>query len=69
MSSVGVWTKTIAEAVDVIERYEAIMGKDDMKVTVRAALGRSEAESCTSETLVRINGALDQLDRRLNRLE
>jgi hypothetical protein len=61
--------KSVAEAVDVIERYEAIMGKDDRKVTFRAASGRSETESCTMEVLENITGLLDQFDRRLNRLE
>jgi hypothetical protein len=39
--------ETIAEAVDVIERYESIMGRDEEKVPVRATSGQPKSESCT----------------------
>jgi hypothetical protein len=65
--------KTIAEAVDVIERYESIMGKEEeKKVPVRAATGQPDQGNNMTNIvteLSRVTGALDQFDRRLNRFE
>jgi hypothetical protein len=65
--------KTIAEAVDVIERYESIMGKEEKKkIPVRAATGQPDQGNNMTNIvteLSRVTGALDQFDRRLSRLE
>jgi hypothetical protein len=65
--------ETIAEAVDVIERYESIMWKgEEKKVPVRAVSGQPDQGNDMANIMAelsKINGAQDHLRQRVNRLE
>jgi hypothetical protein len=61
---------TISEAIDVIERYESIMGKDEKKTTVRAVAGQpDQSPDAAAGNTAKVERSLQQIVQRLERLE